>query len=164
MNDYEMWSGVDRPDEELERRSVTGCGCIFLIAAVLAACVLMFAMCGCKTVEVVKEVPVITEHTTVQHHTDIVRDTLLQRDSVYHYIKGDTVIIERWHTSQAINRYIVADTVRDTIPKIVTVTQTEIKEVEKKLHWWQRWLIWIGGICAVGAIGYSVLKIKKILP
>lgn len=154
-----MWNGVDRPDEELERSAVNGCGCMGIIAALLAGIVLMLVMCGCKTTEVIREVPVVTEHTTVQHHTDIVRDTLIQRDSVYHYVMGDTVIIERWHTSQAVNRYIIADTVRDTIPLVVPVTKTEIKEVEKKLHWWQSALMWLGAVMTAAAIGWMVLKI-----
>lgn len=149
MNDFELFSGVDKPDEDNERRETKGCWCIGLIEAVLAAVALVLIACSCKTIEVVKEVPVVTEHTTVQHRTDIVRDTLVMRDSVYHYVQGDTVIIERWHNTQAVNRYIVADTVRDTIPQAVTVTKTEIKEVEKKLHWWQNALMWLGGLLMV---------------
>lgn len=170
----DFMGGVDRPDEDIERRSVTGCGCIFLIAAVMLACSMMLIMCGCKTVEVVKEVPVITEHTTHTNHVDIVRDTLIRRDSVYHYIHGDTVIIERWHQVEARNVYQVADTVRDTVPQIVTVTQRELVEVEKKLTRWQRLKIEAGGM-ALAVAGAAILagiawlvlwikKKKKIIP
>lgn len=133
-----------------------GCSIGFLIVAITLAVVMML-LSGCKTVEVTKEVPVITEHTTVQHHTDIVRDTLYHRDSIYHYVQGDTVIIEKWHHTVNVNKVVVADTIRDTIPKIVTVTQTEVRKVEKSLHWWQNALMWLGGI-AVLFTGFSVIR------
>ena len=97
--------------------------------------VVVLLLSGCKTTEIVREVPVVTEHTTVQHHTDIVRDTLMMRDSVYHYVQGDTVLIERWHHVIDVNRMMVTDTVRDTIPKVVTVTVT--KEVPRDVKWWE---------------------------
>lgn len=126
------------------------------IAAML---LLLFAMVGCKTVEVTKEVPVVAEHTTVQHHTDIVRDTLMMRDSIYHYVMGDTVIIERWHHTVNVNKVVVADTIRDTIPKVVTVTRTEVKEVNR-LHWWQQALMWAGGILLASGLLWLGRKIK----
>lgn len=136
-----------------EQRAILGGGCITLAIALI---ILLIAMCGCKTTETIREVPVITEHTTVQHHTDIIRDTLLQKDSVYHYVMGDTVIIEKWHHTVNVNKVLVTDTIRDTIPKVVTVTQTEIKEVNR-LHWWQNALMWAGGIMLV----IGVFRIKK---
>ena len=83
------------------------------------------------------------EHTTVQHHTDIVRDTLMMRDSVYHFIKGDTVIIERWHHQVKVERVAVSDTLRDTVPVVTEITKTETKEVNH-LYWWQHALMWFG--------------------
>lgn len=153
------WS---KEHEEMERavnRTVRGCGVMALVIAVCIAAVML--MCsGCKTVEVVKEVPVVAEHTTVQHHTDIVRDTLYHRDSVYHYVQGDTVIIERWHQTVNINRVMVSDTIRDTIPRIVTVTQTEVKEVNH-LHWWQNALMWAGGILLAAGVIWVALRINR---
>lgn len=109
---------------------------------------LLFALCGCKTTHTITEVPVVVEHTTVQHHTDIVRDTLMMRDSVYHFVKGDTVIIERWHHQVKVERVMVADTVRDTVPIITEITKTETKEVNH-LYWWQHALMWLGIASAV---------------
>ena len=117
------------------------------IAATLIAIIIGMMIClllsGCKTTEVVKEVPVVVEHTTTQHHTDIVRDTLMMRDSVYHYVQGDTVIIERWHHSIAINKVMVADTIHDTIPKVVTTTKVVTKEVPRSVKWWEIGIILI---------------------
>ena len=125
-----------------------------------ALVVMLLSLCGCRTTEVIKEVPVITEHTTVQHHTDIVRDTLYHRDSIYHYVQGDTVIIERWHHTVNVNKVVVADTVRDTIPKVVPVTRTEVKEVHT-LHWWQKAMMWLGGLAAAGCALMIGLRIKR---
>lgn len=125
-------------------------GCLAVVIAIAA--LMVVAMGGCRTIEVTREVPVITEHTTEHHHTDIVRDTLMMRDSIYHYVMGDTVIIERWHRIVNINKTVVGDTIRDTIPQVVTVTRTEVKEVNR-LHWWQKALMWAG----VAGIGAGVL-------
>ena len=105
---------------------------------------LLFAVVSsCKTRYITTEVPVVVEHTSVQHHTDIVRDTLLMRDSVYHFVKGDTTIIERWHHSVKVERVLVADTIRDTIPQVVTQRIAEVREVNR-LRWWQSALMWLG--------------------
>lgn len=129
---------------------------VFTMALIAASILLAIAFSGCRTIEVTKEVPVITEHTTVQHHTDIVRDTLYQRDSVYHYVQGDTVIIEKWHQAIKINKVAVSDTVRDTIPKVVPVTKTEIKEVNR-LHWWQKALMWDDVIAVLACCAWLAL-------
>ena len=132
-------------------------GCAVLVVAIVL--LLLTVMCGCRTIEVTKEVPVVTEKVTERNHIDIVRDTLMMRDSIYHYVQGDTVIIERWHHTVNVNKTVVADTIRDTIPQVVTVTRTEVKEVNR-LHWWQSALMWIGGI-AVLAAGAGLLLRKK---
>ena len=124
-----------------------------LLATLLAIAIGMVVcalLSGCKTTEVVREVPVVVEHTTTQHHTDIVRDTLLTRDSVYHYIKGDTTIIERWHHSIAVNKVMVTDTIHDTIPKVVTATKVVTKTEPRAVQWWQVAAI----LAAFGAVIY----------
>ena len=115
------------------------------VLRVLVAIVLGMVVCwligGCSPRVVEVERPVIVEQT----HTDIVRDTLIWRDSVYHYVQGDTVRIERWHHVANVSKMIVADTIRDTIPRIVTVKETVVQEVNQ-LRWWQKVLMWAGGI------------------
>lgn len=110
---------------------------IATLLAIAIGMVVCALLSGCKTTEVVKEVPVVVEHTTTQHHTDIVRDTLLMRDSVYHYIKGDTTIIERWHHVINVNKMIRTDTIHDTIPKVVTATKVVTKTEPRAVQWWQ---------------------------
>ena len=131
-----------------------------VIALILCGFISMFSSCKTQYVEVEK--PVIVEHTSTQHHTDIVRDTLLMRDSVFHFIQGDTTIIEKWHTIYKVEKVAIADTIRDSIPVVTEVTNTEIKEVNK-LHWWQTALMWLGGILAAqlaGCIGWIFWRIR----
>ena len=131
------------------------------VVIVLAMCAVITLLTGCKTQYLEVEKPVVVEHTSVQHHTDIVRDTLIMRDSVSHFIHGDTVIIERWHNTTQINKWLVADTVRDTIPVITEVVRTETKEVEKPLNWWQRLFQSLGLLTAGGAVFWLLYKIKR---
>lgn len=126
------------------------------VMRVLVAIVLGMLVCwllgGCSPRIVEVEKPVVVEQTHTQTHTDIVRDTLIWRDSVYHYVQGDTTIIERWHHSIEVNKMMVADTIRDTIPRIVTVKETVVHEVNR-LHWWQKVLM------TTGIIGIIVMML-----
>lgn len=141
-----------------------------LIAVIFAICVLIPLLSGCKTKYITTEVPVIMHErdsiVSVQHiHT---HDTLMMRDSVYHYVKGDTTIIERWHQLQAINHISKVDTITQIqyqeVP--VTITKTETVEVEKKLSWWQKLCILLGkiglGISGIWGI-WKIIKWKKLI-
>ena len=135
------------------------------VLRVLLAIVLGMLICaligGCSPRVVEVERPVIVEQTHTQTHTDIVRDTLIWRDSVYHYVQGDTVRIERWHHSIAVNKVMVADTIRDTIPRIVTVKETVVQEVNR-LHWWQKALMTAGIIGIIAMLLYAgARKLRK---
>ena len=120
------------------------------IFIVLMACL----MTGCKHVEYVT-VPV--EHTDTLIISKHQRDSIYVHDSTYIKEKGDTVMIERWHTRW--RDRIVRDTIYksklDSIPYPVEV----IKEVPAKLTWWQQtrlhlanillWVIAIAGVAWV---------------
>lgn len=134
------------------------------VLRVLLAIVLGMLICaligGCSPRVVEVERPVVVEQTHTQTHTDIVRDTLIWRDSVYHYVQGDTVRIERWHHSIAVNKMIVADTIRDTIPRIVPVKETVVREVNK-LRWWQEALCWVGVVALLGSAIIVAVRLRK---
>ena len=134
------------------------------VLRVLVAIVLGMVVCwligGCSPRVVEVERPVIVEQTHTQTHTDIVRDTLIWRDSVYHYVQGDTVRIERWHHVANVSKMIVADTIRDTIPRIVTVKETVVQEVNR-LHWWQKVLMTVGIIGIIALLLYAGAKSLK---
>ena len=119
-----------------------------VLLAILIGLWICWLLSGCSPRVVEVEKPVIVENTHTQHHTDIVRDTLVWRDSIYHYIKGDTVVIERWHHTQQVNKWVVTDTIRDTIPRIVTVVEKQVQEVNH-IYWWQKALMWLGGILSL---------------
>ena len=124
-------------------------------------CTLFLLLMSCKTIEVVKEVPIPIEHTTETVKVDIVRDTLFRHDSVTTFIKGDTTIIERWHTLQDVNHYTKSDTVVEYREKPVTVTQTVTKEVNK-LKWWQKTLMWSGGILIAAIVALGIIIARRI--
>ena len=119
-------------------------------------------LCGChgtKTITERVEVPVVVtqEHTIESVRIDHIRDTLVQRDSIYHFVQGDTVRIERWHHVANVSKMIVADTIRDTIPRIVTVKETVVQEVNR-LHWWQKVLMTAGIIGIIAMLLYAGAK------
>lgn len=143
------------------------------IAAGLLAC-LVITLCGCKSQKevqverVVVPVPIVQEHTIESVKIDHVRDTLVQRDSVYHYVKGDTVLVEKWHWLQGSTNTVRVDTLikYDSIEVPVEVvrektrTVTKIKEVEKPLKWWQQALMWMGfGLMCL--IGWKIFRMHN---
>ena len=140
------------------RKALTNVGKVLLAICIGLWVCWLLSGCSPRIVEVEK--PVIVENTHTQTHTDIVRDTLVWRDSVYHFVKGDTVVIEKWHTVQQVNKWVVTDTIRDTIPKVVTVTDTRIVE-KNVLRWWQKLLCWAGGLALAVAAIFVAVRLRK---
>jgi hypothetical protein len=87
-------------------------------------------------------------------------DTIIEKDSVDRYINGDSVILYKYKYIKQIQ--LQRDTICkiDTIPTVVTVTKTEINEVNK-LTWYQKFLNWIGGIALVIGMVFGTYKIVK---
>lgn len=137
------------------RKALTNVGKVLLAICIGLWVCWLLSGCSPRIVEVEK--PVIVENTHTQTHTDIVRDTLIMRDSVYHYVQGDTVRIERWHHVANVSKMIVTDTIRDTIPRIVTVKETVVQEVNR-LHWWQKVLMTAGIIGIIALLLYAGAK------
>lgn len=75
-------------------------------------------------------------------------DSVWVKDSVSLRTSGDTVFLERWRDRyKYVGRVDTVykarvDSIRIREPFPVEV----VKEVEKKLSWWQKSLIWLGGI------------------
>ena len=143
---------------EYERKNMGDAfGALIAIAMALVFCLMITLCSGCKTRYITQEVPVIVHDKdsivkVQQIHT---HDTLRQRDSVVTIMLGDTILIEKWHNTQIINHINRIDTLVQTqyIEKPITVTKTEIKEVNK-LHWWQSAFAWVG--CVVLAVGAGI--------
>ena len=149
MTDYtnpnELWTEEERQfykglnDEERIAAAILRIAyiCITLLVAVLLCALLS----GCTT----------TKYVTVpEYHTDTLRvvkvqhDSLVLKDSVYITEKGDTVLIEKWHT-QYRDRWrtdTVYQSKTDSIPYPVEV----VKEVPAKLTWWQQTRLHIANI------------------
>lgn len=113
-------------------------------------------MCSCSTTRLV-EVPVEKIRTEYIH--DIKTDSVFIKDSIDRWLRGDTLYIYKEYTKyKYINR---TDTVckTDTITKVVKVDV--VKEVEvNHIYWYQKVLIWVGGITMLLLIGKIIYKFK----
>ena len=111
---------------------------------------------ACRTSTKIVEVPVEVVKKEYIHDTKI--DSIYIRDSVDRWQKGATLYITKWHTKlKYINK---VDTIvkTDSIPKIVSVE----KKVEvNHMYWWQKLLMWLGGITIVVVIIVITYRVKK---
>ena len=158
---------------DYDRATVKGCSeLVAAFAIALLICFVITCLVGCKPhKEVVTEyvehpVVVTQEHHTESVRVDIVRDTIQQRDSIYHYIKGDTTIIERWHYYTNNNQAIRVDTLVKVDSVQVPVEVVRVKEVTKveevnRLKWWQRLLMGIGGLALIAVGIMTAYKMGK---
>lgn len=162
--------------KDYDNATVRGCSELLVAFALgLLICLVISLCASCKPQKELQvervEVPVVVtqEHTIESVKIDHIRDTLIQRDSVYHYIKGDTIVIERWHHTQGTTTTTRVDTLHiyDSIPYPVETTHetivTKIQEVNI-LKWWQKALMVCGGIALVVfgfLIAYKIGKKKS---
>lgn len=118
--------------------------------------IFILLMCSCSTTKLV-EVPVEKIRTEYIHDTKI--DSVFVKDSVDRWLKGDTLYIYKEHTKY---KYLdrVDTVVRvDSIPKIVKIET--VKEVEvNHIKWYQKILMWIGGIMSLILTGCIIYKVK----
>lgn len=162
--------------KDFDNATVKGCSELIVAFALgLLICLVISLCASCKPQKELQiervEVPVVVtqEHTIESVKIDHIRDTLIQRDSVYHYIKGDTIVIERWHHTQGTTTTTRVDTLHiyDSVPYPVETTHetivTKIQEVNV-LKWWQKALMFCGGIALVVfgfLIAYKIGKKKS---
>lgn len=139
---------------------------------------ILWLFSSCKTRHIVQEVPVEIHDTIKKVSIQSRVDTLWKRDSI-------SIIDTMWIDTSTIatlgmptlhhNRTtstnsdkgkvtikLKVDTFTQVkeIPKIVN--KTEYKEIEKPLCWWQKALMWIGGILIALLFAISGFKILKI--
>lgn len=123
---------------------------LFIIPALL----LLFS---CTPQKQIVEVPVEITKTEYIHDTRI--DSVYIRDSVDRWRDGDTVFIYKEHIKyKYLNK---TDTIVrvDSIPKIIKVET--VKEVEvNHIRWYQKALMWIGGITSLILTGYIIYRVK----
>ena len=139
---YDPYKGLD-DDERMKACCLQLVSYLIMIFIGLLLCALFS---GCTT----------TKYVTVpEYHTDTVRvvkvqhDSLVLKDSVYIHDKGDTILIEKWHT-QYRDRWrtdTIYQSKHDSIPAPYPVEV--IKEVPAELSWWQRLKMKVGGAAIV---------------
>ena len=128
---------------------------VFIVIAIL-----LFSACKTitKTIEVPVEIPVEVVKKEYIHDTKI--DSIYIRDSIDRWQKGDTLYITKYSTKyKYLNR---VDTILkvDTIPKIISTTIEKKVEVNH-IHWYQKTLMWLGGIAVILLIVVITYKVKK---
>lgn len=136
-------------------------GCLGIMAwmfILLVAGFVLIAMGSCRSV---RYVPVETIRHDSIYITQHQKDSIYIHDSIYQKEKGDTVLIEKWHT-----RYIEKQ-VRDTLIQIErdTIPQPYPYEVEvpAQLSWWQKTRMHIGEITIIALLvllGSWIVRIK----
>ena len=135
--------------------------------------IVTLSLTSCRTVKYIDrnvvdstEIAVPITNTKIEYRDRFLYDSIYVHDSIFTLIKGDTVYISKnKETNHLINKtdtIVKTDTISVPIEitKIVTKTETCVKEVNK-LCWWQKILMSIGGIVFILIIIYIVLKIKK---
>lgn len=119
-------------------------------------------LASCKQVEYITVEKVRIDTTYI---TKWQKDSVWLHDSIHVKEKGDTVVIERWHTQwrDRLRVDTIYQATHDTIPQPYPIET--IKMVEKDLNWWQRLRLWIGNIGLLGilgVIGYYGVRIWKV--
>ena len=128
----------------------------FGMAGAILILIAILLLTSCKSVEYVEVVKVRTDTTYI---TKQQRDSIWLHDSIHIKERGDTMLIERWHTKyiEKVSHDTTYVATHDTIPKPYPVTQY----VEKKLSWIQKALIAIGILTLIGLVVFIALWIKK---
>ena len=135
--------------------------------------VFLLLLCSCKSTKYI-EVPVEVEKVKIEYVDKFQKDSIDTRDSIYVtdsvfiYVKGDTVTqVQKSYTYK--DKIIYKDKlVIDTVCKIDSIHY--IKTVEKivkvnVIKSWQRNLMWIGGIvclCILGVLFWKLFNFIKI--
>ena len=139
---YDPYKGMsDR--ERLKAGCLQGASFFILLILGLLLCALLQ---GCKSVEYV---PVIEHRTDTVYQNTVQKDSVFVHDSTYVYEKGDTFLMEKWHTKYVLKE--VHDTTyiskTDSVPTPYPVEV--IKEVPAELSWWQRLKMKVGGAAII---------------
>jgi hypothetical protein len=131
---------------------------LFALAAAVAVFGLLL-LTGCTTT---KYVPIETVRTDTMKVTKYERDSIYIHDSTIVREKGDTMLIEKWHTRWR-DRWM-HDTVYqsrvDSIPKPYPVTEY-VERKRSKLDWF---FIITGIIALIAVIVYAAIKVRRFLP
>lgn len=134
---------------------------VWLVIVFIAVCLIM-AFTSCS-----RKVYLPVEHTV--YRTDTLRvtqlrvDSIFYRDSISLTQRGDTIFIEKYRDRF---RYLLqTDTLYQS--KIDSIKVSEpypvevVKEIPKPLAWWQKTLMWIGGLCLICFVALMYILIRR---
>lgn len=141
----------------MEEDKKGGClGIVIWLTLVFLCGMILIGFGSCRSV---RYVPVETVKYDSIYITQHQKDSIYLHDSIYQKEKGDTLIIEKWHT-----KYIEKQ-VRDTLIQIErdTIPQPYPYEVEvpAQLSWWQKTRMHIGEFTFIAMLcvaGYFVAR------
>ena len=113
---------------------------------IISAFLLLFTSCTTTKVVTVEKVKIDTTYITKWQ-----RDSVWLHDSTIVREKGDTVLVEKWHTKYKEKQ--VHDTLYKSRVDSIPVPYPVEKLVEKELTWWQQTRLHIANIilCLLGA-------------
>ena len=149
---YDPYKGMN--DEE---RMKAGCLQLSGILVAIIVALLICALLGSCTTT--KYVPMPEYHTDTVRISQNTHDSIYVHDSTYIKEKGDTMLIERWHT-QWRDRWrtdTIYQSKHDSIPYPVEVT----KEVPAELTLWQRTQMYAGDVLLLLLLGGGALFIIR---
>ena len=134
--------------------------CWYSLVACVIALIIAAIFSGCKTItktEVVEKVRIDTAYVT-----KVLKDSVWMHDSIHVKEKGDTILIEKWHT-QWRDRLQIDTIYRAKVDSIPVPYEVE-KLVERQLTWWQRLRLALGNVMLmfiIAAVIYGVYRIRK---
>lgn len=126
---------------------------------VVVLAIALLTLTSCTTTKIVEVERVRTDTTYI---TKQQRDSVWLHDSVLVREKGDTVLLERWHT-----KYIerqVHDTLYKSKTDSVPVPYPVVKMIEKELSTTQKGLMGVGLLSLMAGFVFVVFRLKKFLP
>ena len=111
---------------------------------------------SCKTTEYV---PVPYEVKSTEYVNRQVRDSIYMHDSIYFAVKGDTVMLEKWHT-RYVEKLRVDTLIKcDSVPVPYEVVRMKMRN---ELNWWQKVIQAIGYLSLGFITGFIIYKVRKI--
>lgn len=130
-------------------------GCLWnLIYTAVWICVIASCLFFCTGCTTTKYVTVPEYHTDTLIQTKVLKDSVWLHDSTYIHDKGDTVLVEKWHTKYS--EKLVHDTLYLSKTDSVAVPYPVPEYIEKQLSWWQKLRINLGNIM-LALIGIAVV-------
>lgn len=140
------------------RKAYIGCW-YSLVASIILMVMIALSMCSCTKTEYITVEKVRTDTTYI---TKQQRDSIWLHDSIHIRERGDTMLIERWHTKYV--ESILHDTCYQSRVDSVPVPYPVMKLVEKELSKTQKGLMGLGLLSLIALVLTFGWRVKKFLP